>query len=162
MRKLFGAMAGATMIAIMATGMTFASHAISGDNVAPKANSHQYVAGNPSCGAASAGGINIKIEAEDLAVGNYGPIAITYYDGKYVSWEIRAAYLDTYDADMVIVKGGPNAIIYQYSSLADDPTNPDGGPDDSDTRLTAPRNPNGAGPKYYGISHISFCFDAKA
>lgn len=151
MRKLLGAMAGATMIAIMATGMTFASHAISGDNVAPNANSHVKVDGNPKCGEAPSGGINIKIEAEDLAVGNYGPIRITYYDGKYVSWEIRAAYLDTYDAGTVIVKGGPNAIIYSYDVW-----------DDSDTRLTAPRNFNGAQPKYYGISHISFCFDPKA
>lgn len=151
MRKLLGAMAGATMIAIMATGMTFAGHAISGDNVAPNANSHQYVAGNPRCGAASAGGINIKIEAEDLAVGNYGPIRITAVTGKYVSWEIRSEYLHTYDADTVIVKGGPNAIVYSYDTW-----------DDSDTRLTAPQNPNGAGPKYYGISHVSFCFDAKA
>lgn len=151
MRKLLAAMAGATMIAIMATGMTFASHAISGDNVAPNSNSHSLVAGNPACGAAPNGGINIKIEAEDLAVGNYGPIRITAVSGTYVSWEIRAEYLDTYDANTVIVKGGPNAIVYSYDTW-----------DDSDTRLTAPRNFNGAQPKYYGISHISFCFDAKA
>lgn len=151
MRRLIGAMAGAVMIAIMATGMTFASHAISGDNVAPNANSHQYVAGNPQCGAASAGGINIKIEAEDLAVGNYGPIRITAVSGTHVSWQIRAEFLHTYDADTVIVKGGPNAIVYSYDTW-----------DDADTRLTAPRNLNGAQPKYYGISHVSFCFDAKA
>ena len=151
MRKLLGAMAGATMIAVMATGMTFASHAISGDNVAPGANSHQYMAGNPKCGAAPTGGFNLKIEAEDLAVGNYGPIRITAVSGKYVSWEIRSAYLDTYDANTVIVKGGPNAIIYSYDLW-----------DDADTRLTAPRNLNGAQPKYYGISHVDFCFDPKA
>lgn len=151
MRRLIGAMAGAVMIAIMATGMTFASHAISGDIVAPNSNTHEYMAGNPQCGAAPAGGFTLKIEAEDLGVGDYGPIRITYYDGKYVSWEIRSAYLHTYDADTVIVKGGPNAMVYSYDTW-----------DDWDTRLTAPRNPRGAQPKYYGISHVSFCFDPKA
>lgn len=146
----------------MTTGVALANHAIGGDpTVAPKSNSHQYVAGNPKCGEAPAGGFSLEIDAANLGVGTYGPIDITFYDGKYVSWAINAAYLDTYDADMVIVKGGPNAIIYQYSPLADDPTNPGGGPDDSDTRLTAPRNFNGAQPKYYGISHVDFCFDPK-
>ena len=151
MRRLMGALAGAMLIAVMAAGSVTASHAISGDNVAPNANSHWQVDGNPRCGAAPSGGFNLKIEAEDLGVGNYGPIRITAYDGKHVSWRIRDAYLHTYDANLVIVKGGPTAMFYQYD------TN-----DDSDTRLTAPRNFNGAQPKYYGISHISFCFDPKA
>lgn len=151
MRRLIGALAGAVMIAIMATGMTFASHAISGDTVAPESNAHDYMAGNPKCGAAPDGGFNLKIEAEDLGVGVYGPIEITYYDGKHVSWRIVDAYLDTYDANTVIVKGGPNAYIYSYDVW-----------DDADTRLTAPRNPHGAQPKYYGISHVDFCFDPKA
>jgi hypothetical protein len=151
MRRLIGALAGATIIAVMATGMAFATHAIPGDNVAPNANSHYKVDGNPRCGTAPSGGFNKKIEGEDLGVGNYGPIRITYYDGKHVSWEIRDAYLHTYDANLVIVKGGPNAMFYHYDTF-----------DDADTRLTAPRNYNGAQPKYYGISHIQFCFDPKA
>ena len=151
MRRLIGAMAGAVLISLMAANLVFGFHAIGSDNVAPNANSHWQVDGNPRCGEAPNGGFNKKIEAEDLAVGNYGPIRITAYDGKHVSWEIRAAYLDTYDANIVIVKGGPTAMYYSYD------TN-----DDWDTDLTAPRNPNGAGPKYYGISHISFCFDPKA
>ncbi|MFP5343061.1 MAG: hypothetical protein ACLGIJ_09070 [Candidatus Limnocylindria bacterium] len=97
------------------------------------------MAGDPRCGAAAEGGFNLKIEAEDLGVGDYGPITITYFNGKYVSWAIHPDYLDTYDADTVIVKGGPNAMIYQYSKT--DGVYPDTNPpDDSDTRLTAPRN----------------------
>lgn len=149
MRRLIGALAGAVMITAMASGLAFATHALPGDSVAPNANSHHYVAGNPRCGAAPGGGFNLKIEAEDLGVGSYGPIDITSYDGKYVSWAIDSAYLNTYDANMVIVKGGPNAIIYHYDMW-----------DDADTRLTAPVNPNNG--KYYGISHIQFCFDPKA
>lgn len=70
---------------------------------------------------------------------------------RYVSWAINAAFLNTYDANVVIVMGGPNAISYSYTDSNDD----------SDTRLTAPRNFNGAQPKYYGISHVDFCFDPK-
>jgi hypothetical protein len=162
MKRLIGALSGAILIAVVAAGSVTATHAIGNDPVAPKANDHWRVEGNPRCGETSEGGFSKKIEAEDLGVGNYGPIRITAYDGKHVSWRIRDAYLDTYDADIVIVKGGPNAMVYQYSKASNDQTNPNGGPDDSDTDLTAPRNPNGAGPKYYGISHIQFCFDAKA
>ncbi len=160
MRRLIGATATAIAIVALAAGGALANHAISGDTVAPNANSHSYVAGNPKCGETPTGGFSLKIEADDLGVGNYGPIRITAYDGKYVSWEIRSAYLHTYDADIVIVKGGPNAILYQYSK--EDGVSNTEPADDSDTRLTAPRNLNGAQPKYYGISHIQFCFDPKA
>jgi hypothetical protein len=149
MRRLLSALAAVAMIGAFSTGAVLASHALSGDNVAPNSNSHEFVEGNPKCGAAPAGGINIKIEAEDLGVGNYGPIRITAYDGKHVSWAIRDAFLNTYDANLVIVKGGPNAIIYHYDTF-----------DDWDTDLTAPVNPNNG--KYYGISHVDFCFDKKA
>ncbi len=177
MKRLLGALAAASMIAVMATGVALATHVIAGDTVAPNSNSHLYVAGNPACGEPEEGGIAFRIEAEDLAVGTYGPIDITFYNGTYVSWAINAAFLGTYDAGTVIVKGGPNAITYDYSALANDPTNPfvshtlvggpaaddpAGGPDDADYRLTSPQNPNGAGLKYYGISHVDFCFDAKA
>ena len=150
MKKLLGAIAAASMIAVMATSVALATHAIAGDNVAPNSNSHTLIAGNPDCGGDFA--LDFKIEAEDLWVGNYGPIDITAYNGKSVSWAINAAFLNTFDANVVIVKGGPNAISYSYTDITDD----------SDTNLTAPRNFNGAQPKYYGISHITFCFDPKA
>ena len=177
MKKLLGAFAAASLVAVMVSSAALATHVIAGDTVAPNSNSHWGVAGNPDCGEPELGGIAFKIEGDVLGVGTYGPIDITYYDGTYLSWAINAAYLDTYDADIVIVKGGPNAIFYQYSALADDATNPAvaaglpgvpaggdaaGGPDDADYRLTSPYNPNGKGGKYYGVSHISFCFDAKA
>ena len=150
MRRLIGALAGATLIAVMATGAAFANHYISPDNssnLAPNSNSHYQVDGNPRCGGTYA----FQKKIDDPVVGNYGPIRITSVSGKYISWEIRADYLEVYDANLVIVKGGPTAMFYTYDTW-----------DDSDTRLTAPRNPNGAGPKYYGISHIEFCFDPKA
>ena len=155
MKKLLSALSAAALIAVMTTGVALAGHAIPGDTVAPRSNSHTgggifgNIAGNVTCGGRYA--LELKIEADDLGVGTYGPIDITFYDGKYVSWAINAAYLHTYDANLVLVKGGPNTMGYSYDSW-----------DVWDTRLTAPRNPNGAQPKYYGISHISFCFDPKA
>ena len=105
MKKLLSALSAAALVAVMTTGVALANHAIAGDTVAPKSNSHAYVAGNPKCGETPAGGFSLKIEADVLAVGNYGPIDITFYDGTYVSWAINAAYLDDYDANQV----------YQYS-----------------------------------------------
>ena len=56
MRRLIGALSGAIVITAMAASMAFASHAIPGDNVAPNANSHSYVEGNPRCGEDQIGG----------------------------------------------------------------------------------------------------------
>lgn len=155
MKRLLSALAAASMIAIVATSVAIAGHAISGDSVAPQSNNHTgggvfgNIPGNVTCGGGYA--LELKIEGDDLGVGNYGPIDITAYNGKYISWAINTAYLNVYDANLVLVKGGPNTMGYYYD------TN-----DDWDTNLTAPRNPNGAQPKYYGISHVSFCFDPKA
>lgn len=142
MRKLRLALVIAAVGALGIVGATTASNPPN-DNGDPT-----YVAGNPVCPEGSTF-YTLKIEDEYLAVGTYGAIDITAYDGKYVSWRINAAYLNVYDADLVIVKGGPNALIYHYDSW-----------DDWDTGLTAPWNPNSG--KWYGISHIQFCFDPKA
>jgi hypothetical protein len=151
MRRFLSALATAAIATSLLSGTVIASHAITEDTVAPASLDHETVPGNPRCGSAPEGGFNLKIEADDLHVGNYGPINITAVSGKYVGWEIHPDYLHTFDANLVIVKGGPNAVIYEYGTL-----------EDSDVRLTAPRNYNGAQPKYYGISHIQFCFDPKA
>ena len=51
--------------------------------------------------------------------------------------------------DAVFVKGGPNGNLYQY-----DPPGPE---ETSDTGLHAPVN--SANDKFFGLSHISFCYD---
>ncbi len=168
MKRLLSALAAVAVIAVMTTSVALATHAISGDNVAPESNSHAEIAGNVSCGGSYA--FELKIEAEDIVVGGvygsfggfFGVIEITAYDGKFVSWEITDAFDGDgvndvlgagigVDANLVLVKGGPNTMGYSYDTW-----------DDSDTDLTAPRNLNGAQPKYYGVSHVSFCFDPKS
>jgi hypothetical protein len=154
--------AGCLVAVLGAVASVSAHHAIPGDVVAPKANSHTELPGNPRCPAGSTF-FELKLEEGTLTTGVHGWIEITYFDGKYLSWKLTDEGEDEVDADVVIVKGGPKAISYQYSALVNDPQNPSGGPDDDDTRLTAPRNHNGGGqPKYYGISHVQFCFDDKA
>ena len=180
MKKLLSALSAAALIAVMTTGVALANHAIAGDTVAPNSNNHTgngvagaggtfgNIPGNVTCG--GVGVFQLKIEAEDINVGEtygwfggfFGVIEITAYDGKHISWKITEAFDgdgegdvlgagEGVDANLVLVKGGPNTMGYSYDTL-----------DDWDTNLTAPRNPNGAQPKYYGISHISFCFDPKA
>jgi hypothetical protein len=49
----------------------------------------------------------------------------------------------------VIAKGGPNANVYTYLTEVT-----------SDTGLHAPVNPNNN--RFFGLSHISFCYDVEA
>ncbi len=108
--------------------------------------------GNPRC----PGGTYASIKVDPGANGIFKDAAgvevvqITSYDGKTFNWALVGEGLDKYDIASVIVKGGPNANMYIYENIDDD----------SDTGLHAPVNPNND--KYYGISHIQFCFDPKA
>jgi hypothetical protein len=133
------------LAAVMALSIAGASSAVT---VAPNANDSTRVGGNPGCPAGSTF-YTLKLEDWQLGVGTFGAIDITAYDGKYVSWKINKDFLSIYDADVVIVKGGPTAMLYFYDKW-----------DDADTNLRAPINPNNGKP--YGISHVSFCFDPKA
>src|SRR5688572_3770378 len=101
-----------------------------------------FVPGNPSC---PAGLTELKIE----------PVADgTYTDGTLtVTIDVRDTaagpvfdFTANIGVDTVIVKGGPNANIYNYSPEAT-----------SDTGLHAPVNDSNG--KYFGLSHISFCYD---
>jgi hypothetical protein len=108
---------------------------------------HATVPGNPQC---SVGTILIKVEP--VASGTYGKIAVVV-TGDSFSWTITDNTATGLDANVVIVKGGPNAEVYQYPDI--------GGVNsyDSDSGLTAPINPKTGRP--YGLSHIEFCFDPK-
>jgi hypothetical protein len=116
--------------AIMALGVTWTGPA---NATEPTPNpTTSTVAGNPRCD-------GVKIEAENIQVGaTYGPVTITAYDGKYVS------FTSSEPIGLVIVKGGPNANLYDYNPAVT-----------SDSNLHAPYNPNSG--KYYGISHVNFC-----
>ena len=101
--------------------------------------------GNPAC---PAGMTTLKVEP--VADGTFGDgvLSVTIdvrdtADGQVFDWTSNIG------VDRVIVKGGPNANIYTYSPEST-----------SDTGLHAPVNPNND--KFFGLSHISFCYDADA
>ncbi len=126
------------------------------------ANSHELNAGNPDLCPATAGGVSFRVDASALTEGGEYPLGnplvkITGLDkdGGTLSWSLLPAAADTYDVAAVVMKGGPDAMIYYYDSG-------NGGLDDSDTGITTPINTNGeVGPRPYGISHVDFCFDPK-
>jgi uncharacterized repeat protein (TIGR01451 family) len=126
------------------------------------ANDHQLHEGNPDLCAAAAGGISFRVDASELTEGGEYPsgnplVKITGLDkdGGTLSWALLPDTLHLYDVAAVVMKGGPDAMIYYYDAGQ-------GGNDDSDTGITTPINTNGeGGPRPYGISHVDFCFDLK-
>jgi hypothetical protein len=103
---------------------------------------------NPTCGELVPDTIEFKIEP--VADGTYsnGVLTVTLDvrdtpDGPVVDWT------SNFPIQYVFVKGGPNGNLYTY--------NP---PVTSDTGLHSPVNPENG--KYYGLSHISFCYSADA
>jgi hypothetical protein len=115
----------------------------------------QDVLDNPSCADLAPAGTTwteAKID-KDPSAGSQAVGAITVTitkaaDGT-LGWDTTA---DGTDIDAVIMKGGPDARVYFY----------DGTADTSDSGLHAPDNANGGGAKYYGISHVSFCYGPPA
>ena len=128
MKRLLAVGAALTLgLGFMSIGSASADHA----------NTEVFVGGNPKCG-------GVKIEAGNIVVGRtYGPVTINSYDGNVFS------FTSTEGVGEVIVKGGPNALVYHFNPAVT-----------SGTGLHAPVNP--ANGKYYGISHVEFCaFDKK-
>ena len=134
---------------LVAVGV-FAAVAVALDG-GPGVDNITYVAGNPSC---PAGSTSFVVKVDPPTAGQHGFVVITNLTDRTFDWNIHPDYLHVVDADIVIVKGGPNALLYDYGSGYD------GADDDFGTGLHAPVNPNNG--KYYGLSHIQFCFDPKA
>jgi hypothetical protein len=107
-----------------------------------------FVSGNPTCGDFDTNGLDlIEFKIEPVASGTYSFMGVDFNitvrdtpQGEVFDFEIIGGR--TY---LVVAKGGPNANLYDYR--------PDG--ETADTGLHAPVAPNG---RYYGLSHISFCF----
>ncbi|MGQ0521151.1 MAG: DUF7507 domain-containing protein [Actinomycetota bacterium] len=100
--------------------------------------------GNPTC--AQLVGSEEELRINDVADGTFddGVLFVTIdvrdtADGPVFDFEANIP------VEAVFVKGGSNGNLYVY-----DP------PEDEDTGLHAPVNP--ANDKYYGLSHISFCY----
>jgi hypothetical protein len=109
--------------------------------IAPAANAASvtpsFEAGNPSCADL---GYTTLTTFDPPNSGTQAGITLTRTGGSSFSWTSTVA------VDAVIVKGGPNANLYEYPADTF-----------SDTGLVPPTNPSTGGP--YGLSHVEFCTD---
>lgn len=114
--------------------------------VVPAGASHvspTHVQGNPTCGDFG-DWTELKIEPVDSGTSSDGTLSVTIsVSGGSFTWSSNIG------VDAVVVKGGPNANLYNYSPEAT-----------SDSGLSAPTNPGNGEP--YGLSHISVCYDTEA
>ena len=105
-----------------------------------------YEEGNPTCADFGYGTVEFKLPG--ITTGTYtssdGVVVDLTVSGTSINWSANIGM------DAVFVKGGPAGNLYVYNPEAI-----------SDTALHPPVNPNGStdADRYYGISHISFCYD---
>jgi hypothetical protein len=144
-RRLSWLVVATMLVAAVAPVPAFATH---DPLIAPNANSHQLVAGNPTCPAGQFYEFKINTTPSNGPAGPEGEIIISNATNTSFDWALSAGSLHDYDMAAVIVKAGDNAIIYFYTDPGDD----------SDTNLQSPTN---AGGQQAQISHVEFCFDNK-
>jgi hypothetical protein len=115
----------------------------SGDGIQPTS-----IAGNPNCASL---GYAHELKVEPVVDGTYpdnnGPLQATI-DTRDTAAGPVFDWTSNLGVDVVIVKGGDNADSYVYDPPKEDI---------SDTNLHAPINANNG--KFFGLSHISFCYD---
>jgi hypothetical protein len=133
--------AGILVAALVAMMITFSVVPASATHVEPI-----LIPGNPTCG--SLGFENeFKVDEEMVESGDFGDgdllVSILVYstsDGQEFDWSANFAL------SVVVAKGGPDANLYEYDPAVA-----------SDTGLHAPFNANSG--QWYGLSHLSFCYD---
>jgi hypothetical protein len=109
--------------------------------------STSVVADNPTCGDLGATWIELKVEPVADGTFTDGTLSVTIVvrdtdGGPVFDWTSNIG------VDAVFVKGGPGGLLYVYDPPAEST---------GDTGLHAPVNPNNG--KFYGLSHLSFCYD---
>jgi hypothetical protein len=118
------------LAALAAAAVAFLGLSLSSANAASV--SPTLIIGNPACS-------GLKIDP--VVSGTYDGVTITVHDSVYVDFTSAQTVLT------VVVKGGPNANLYDYSGI---------GGVTSDKNLSAPTNPKTGKP--YGLSHLCFTF----
>jgi LPXTG-motif cell wall-anchored protein len=131
-------------LALGAIGVATAAQAIA----APGAPAQTPVPGNPTCADLAPDGTTwTELKYEPVVDGqdSDGTLTVTVDvhpnedTGPTFDWSSNIG------VDAVFVKGGPNGNLYLYDEAT------------SDTGLHSPTNPQNG--KYYGLSHLSFCYD---
>jgi hypothetical protein len=112
--------------------------------------STSFVDDNPTCGDLAPAGVTwteFKVEPVASGTESDGTLTVTLTvrdtdDGQVFDWTSNIG------VDAVFVKGGPNGLLYLYDPPAEST---------GDTGLHAPVNPEND--KFFGLSHVSFCYD---
>jgi uncharacterized repeat protein (TIGR01451 family) len=151
---------GSLLVALAALAVAGAAYGDHWEAYNGNADTHELQLGDPPLCPSIEGGISFRVDGGQLSAGGQYPagdpvVEITGVDvdGGTLSWKL----LDIHDYDVaaVVMKGGPNAMVYRYDAGH-------GGLDDSDTGITTPIDTNGEAPdRPYEISHVDFCFDPK-
>jgi hypothetical protein len=114
----------------------------SGDGIQPT-----VLDGNPDCKDLDPSLTEFKIEPVSSGTYTSGPITVNLAVNNANPAGPTFDWTSNIGIDKVIVKGGNDANAYVYDPPAESK---------DDTNLHAPVNDNG---KYFGLSHISFCYD---
>jgi hypothetical protein len=110
------------------------------------------VAGNVTCADLAPEGatwIELTVEPVEDGTSTDGTLTVTVdvrttADGPVFDWTSNIG------VDAVFVKGGPGGNLYTYDPPAEST---------GDTSLHAPVNPNNPNDQFFGLSHVSFCYD---
>ncbi|MGH3033936.1 MAG: DUF7507 domain-containing protein, partial [Gaiellaceae bacterium] len=150
-RKRFGRLGAGVgllaglLVALMLAAPAQANHPgpPSGDGVQPL-----FTADNPTCGNLDPGTLELKVEPVADGIFTDGFLTVTIDvrdtgDGPVFDWTSNIG------VDSIFVKGGPDGNFYNYQDTI--------GEDKGDTSLHAPINHSNN--KFFGLSHISFCYD---
>ncbi len=139
------ALAGTAAILVASAGAQVAGPP-SGDGVQPV-----FVAGNPTCGDLDPNTAELRVEP--VADGTYtdGTLIVTIDVRDTASGPV-VDFTSNIGVDSVFVKGGPNGNFYNYQDTI--------GENKDDTNLHAPVNEENN--EFFGLSHVSFCYDVTA
>jgi uncharacterized repeat protein (TIGR01451 family) len=138
--------AGVVAIAALLTALSFVAAA--GAQAGPPSGAGVQpteIAGNPTCAQLTPGTFELRINSPADGTFSDGVLTVTLdvrdtADGQVFDWTSNIGI------DSIFVKGGPGGNLYVYDPEAT-----------SDTGLHAPINPSNG--TFYGLSHISFCYD---
>ncbi|HEX6303787.1 MAG TPA: SpaA isopeptide-forming pilin-related protein, partial [Anaerolineales bacterium] len=145
------------LIALLLAVPTFAAHVIPGPPTTTLNVQPIGVHGNPSCSdVTDPGDFLFEFKLEPVVSGTFplsfdgltGSVTVTVRntaDGQVFDFSFSGDFV----AATIIVKGGPDANLYDYIAASFAPGA------SADTDLHAPVNPSNN--KFYGLSHISFC-----
>jgi LPXTG-motif cell wall-anchored protein len=106
-----------------------------------------FFPGNPTCSTLVPGTTELKVEPVTNGPHSDGTLSVTITVVNNEATGPTFNWTSNIGVDAVFVKGGPGGNLYLYAPEAT-----------SGNGLHAPTNP--ANGKFFGLSHVSFCYDA--